>query len=145
MQDLGRYVHPLLAKTLQETSPPFRNSVIDRSDPVRIAILDTGIDLPRPAYLAFGHRVKKYKDWVNGGIEGSPWVDGLKPIDLEGHGTHAAALILKGAPQAELYVARVFPPSEKNNVKNGTRTASSEATNRWIVEVITRQVPVSTY
>lgn len=35
------------------------------------------------------------------------WVDGKADEDDWGHGTHAAALILKIAPEADIYVARI--------------------------------------
>ncbi|KAI4244602.1 MAG: hypothetical protein L6R42_010413, partial [Xanthoria sp. 1 TBL-2021] len=80
---------------------------------VRIAILDTGIDLSHPhfdnspeALSALEqqqsgprrHRVKESKSFV-GGAAGDR--------DNVGHGTHCAALLLELAPNADIYVARV--------------------------------------
>lgn len=80
---------------------------------VRIAILDTGIDLSHPQFdnspEALGaleqqqscprrHRVKESKSFV-GGAAGDR--------DNVGHGTHCAALLLELAPNADIYVARV--------------------------------------
>ena len=74
---------------------------------VKIAILDTGIDLGHadfdkldPDHLEYGSprkRVIKCKSFANN--EGDR--------DVSGHGTHSAALLLKLAPKANLYVARV--------------------------------------
>lgn len=75
---------------------------------VRIAILDTGIDLGHPDFSKIDEdhpeygtpksRVKECKSFV--GSEGGDH-------DHSGHGTHSAALLLKLAPQANVYVARV--------------------------------------
>ena len=74
---------------------------------VKIAILDTGIDLghpdfgkldpDHPEYGVPRKRVKRWKSFANN--------EGDK--DVSGHGTHSAALLLKLAPKANLYVARV--------------------------------------
>lgn len=70
---------------------------------VKIAILDTGIDLRHDAFkdqlpgLPKG-RVKKVSDFVEAGGQGA---------DVHGHGTHCAALLRKVAPEADIYVARV--------------------------------------
>jgi subtilisin family serine protease len=90
------------------------NRITNRSGRVRIAILDTGLDLSRSALYTFGDRVKGYKDWIEDEREGKPWVD------LDGHGTHSAALLMKVAPEAEVYVARVF--------KSGTSDKDSPPT-----------------
>jgi hypothetical protein len=75
---------------------------------VKIAILDTGIDTRN---VAFAQHVSKglikVEDFV------APGGDGL---DMNGHGTHSAALLCKIAPEAEIYVAKVVasrkrPPS----------------------------------
>lgn len=79
--------------------------------PIKIALLDTGIDaddrevaaqeirITHPTLRAQASRIK--------GI----WKPGMQPLegmqDKHGHGTHAAGLILMIAPFAELYVAQV--------------------------------------
>jgi subtilisin family serine protease len=73
----------------------------DEEKRVKIAILDTGIDLTHPLikkYVDTGHIPKTYD-----------FVEGTSSItDLHGHGTHTAHLLLKTAPNASIYVARVF-------------------------------------
>lgn len=67
---------------------------------VKIAILDTGIDLRHDTFkgqFANG-RIKKVEDFVQIGGTGT---------DVHGHGTHCAALLRKVAPEADIYVARV--------------------------------------
>ncbi|KAK1148502.1 hypothetical protein N8T08_009507 [Aspergillus melleus] len=68
--------------------------------PVRIAILDTGYDEGAPFFFLPGvqSRLKGWKDWVD---------QSDMPQDCDGHGTHLVSLIMKCAPEAELYVARI--------------------------------------
>ena len=67
---------------------------------VRIAILDTGYD-PDAVFFqpnARRNRLVEWKDWVE---------DAKEPTDCNGHGTHLVSLIMKIAPEADIYVARV--------------------------------------
>lgn len=70
--------------------------------PVKIAILDTGIDGKHP----YWSRIKGYKDFVEGKKEG---------VDNTGHGTNGVHLIFKILPEAHIYVARVFKNKEAND------------------------------
>lgn len=74
-----------------------RNIVRQR---VKIAILDTGIDVRNVAFAQAVSKglIKKVEDFAD------PTGDGL---DLNGHGTHCAGLLVRIAPEAEIYVARV--------------------------------------
>ena len=68
---------------------------------IRIAVLDTGYD---PATTFFKdpdrrRRIRKWKDYV---VEGS-----TTGQDKNGHGTHVLSLVMKVAPAADIYVARV--------------------------------------
>lgn len=69
---------------------------------VKIAILDSGIDARHPLLLEYKDRIRAQKSWTQQSAE----------EDKEGHGTHAAGLILKTAPNAEIYVAKVFNVSK---------------------------------
>lgn len=73
-------------------------------EPVRIAILDSGIDPENPFLiedqLRATPRIKEARSFVHG----------TGPHDMRdeiGHGTHALGLLLKVAPGAEIYVARI--------------------------------------
>lgn len=71
---------------------------------VRIAILDSGIDINHPDIIAREERIRDVRSWVNGLNGESAWKDG----DILGHGTHTTSLLLDCAPQhAGIYVARV--------------------------------------
>ncbi|KAH7173727.1 ankyrin repeat-containing domain protein [Fusarium flagelliforme] len=99
--------------------------------PVKIAILDTGIDLSHPDFSQrakrrtkigakqqrSGHpeeiqskRIKACKNFADG-----PEDD---VTDEDGHGTHIAGLIMAIAPRAELYIAKVSS-SQKPDTKEG--------------------------
>lgn len=71
-----------------------------RLAPVKIAILDTGIDLTHPDMEARIENIKGKYNLLN---------DKFKHAvhDRNGHGTFTAGLILDFAPDAELYIARI--------------------------------------
>ena len=83
---------------------PFVDYVLDHAEPVRIAILDSGLDPENPFLIEdqrlANPRVKKARSFVHG-TESNDMRDEI------GHGTHALGLLLKVAPCAEIYVARI--------------------------------------
>ena len=77
---------------------------------MKIAILDTGLDRAHPDIDArWSSRVRGVRSWVNG-------EDG--DIDRHGHGTHGAALLMRIAPEAYIYVARIARDSNTLNSGN---------------------------
>jgi hypothetical protein len=102
----------------QKTLPYLQTLRVNQApqQPIRIAILDTGIDAKRvgalkekiqaehPGLKAHSHRVKKLRTWIADEIFGTE-PDEMR--DMHGHGTHASSLILKVAPYAELFVAQI--------------------------------------
>jgi hypothetical protein len=104
-------MHPLLFQTPKENCGQLERKILRSDGRVRIAILDTGMDLPNHVLWSPGsRRIRSSKSWVRSKI-GEDEVE-----DLDGHGTHAVGLLLKVAPEADIYVARVF---EKNNEREG--------------------------
>lgn len=112
-----------------------------RDRPIRVAILDTGLDVahqnfqnPRLTHFSDGKPV-----WSSKGepsqyerIVACEDFTGDGPIkrkdemkDLDGHGTQVAELILRIAPRSELYVARVC----EGEVNRGTPTRSAPTNN----------------
>jgi subtilisin family serine protease len=100
------------------------------NQPVKIALLDSGIDgrhpflYPKPFGKGWGARIRGWLDFDTHGKEliqhDSDWTTWIKSAlwsddkdlyqpyqDRDGHGTHCAGLILRVAPHAHLYVARV--------------------------------------
>jgi hypothetical protein len=72
---------------------------------IKIAILDTGIQLPRNAAEAYEDQIIECESWLKS-EQGNELHKGDR--DLDGHGTHCASLLLKVAKNAHIYVARVF-------------------------------------
>lgn len=65
---------------------------------VKIAILDTGIDLQHPL---LNERIQNENCW--------DFVNDTEGIcDEVGHGTHTASLLVKTAPQAKIFCGRVW-------------------------------------
>ncbi|KAF7531527.1 hypothetical protein G7054_g8803 [Neopestalotiopsis clavispora] len=87
---------------------------------VRVAILDTGYD-DHAAFFKAGPRKKRIKEWQDfaGKI--------ASPVDEDGHGTHKTALVMKLAPEADIYVARIT----KNNEELRTRAEEICEAIKW--------------
>lgn len=83
---------------------PYVDAVPDVAEPVRIAILDSGLDLANPSLIEDQQlpcpRIKEARSFVHG-------TEVRDVQDEIGHGTHALGLLLKVAPCAEIYVARI--------------------------------------
>lgn len=118
-------------------------------EPVKVAILDTGIDRNHPD---FQHpRSKPKKGGIIRPVRGEEeqikrikasqnFCDDREDVedvtDIDGHGTHVAGIILQLAPAAELYIARVCEGDEsygrssiapKANVRNEKLKQSVDA------------------
>lgn len=67
---------------------------------IRVAVLDTGYD-DEAAFFQVPTRRRRIRQWKDfyGNMD--------DPIDENGHGSHTAALIMKVAPTADVYIARV--------------------------------------
>lgn len=73
--------------------------------PVKVAILDTGVDVANPEIEK--NLKKKIMKW-----KGFPEVS--KPLtDVNGHGTYLACVLMRTAPNAWLYIARIFDEKKK--------------------------------
>jgi hypothetical protein len=68
---------------------------------VKIAVLDTGCDESSTFFDVGAFRLDRltFKDFVEEGSQ--------TPVDTDGHGTHLVSLIMRIAPEADVYVARV--------------------------------------
>lgn len=85
-----------------------RSPAISNAQRVRIAILDSGIQLSEDDKDIYDIEPGiRYQDWVDQGTE---WNDN------SGHGTHLAILLRKIAPNAIIHVGRVFKkqPTKKS-------------------------------
>jgi hypothetical protein len=77
-----------------------RHSAISDNQRIKIAILDSGIDLSQHCLEIYNTEPKiQYRSWVD---NNPVWTDEV------GHGTHLAVLLRKIAPNAIVHVGRVF-------------------------------------
>lgn len=79
--------------------------------PVRIAVLDSGVDMSDPLVKGAAKRIKEKRNWTDDDPEN--WTD------TYGHGTHVARLLIRVAPAAEIYIARVSTAKEIRPEKTG--------------------------
>jgi len=95
---------------------------------VRIAILDTGIDMNHPEIDARKERIKGFLCQMEG-------LESKANEDTSGHGTSTALLLMQVAPEADIYVARVFRGT-KDVVPDQVAPAIEHAVNSWEVDII---------
>ncbi|KAM7211767.1 hypothetical protein V8F06_012869 [Rhypophila decipiens] len=123
---------------------PFRRRAGKR---VKIAVLDTGIDLGNTAFKdkEIRKRIKKRVDFVE--------KDG-DATDICGHGTHCVAVLNKVAPWADIYVGRVAVGFEKgpdaNIVAEAIRRAlgpkgDGDAAENWDVDILSLSLGFNGY
>lgn len=101
---------------------------------VRIAVLDTGIDTSHPSIETDAYRKERLKGFLCeiNGLKDDP--DNARK-DSHGHGTHVTRLLMRIAPEADIYVARVF--KEQGNVESAyVASAIRHAVDHWEVDII---------
>jgi hypothetical protein len=81
---------------------------------IRIAVLDTGYDPATAFFLARKRRIQGWKDMV---VDSS-----TTRRDEDGHGTYVLSLLMKVAPAANFYVARVA--RNTNDLANSTENVA---------------------
>ncbi|KAL8342010.1 hypothetical protein RB598_003769 [Gaeumannomyces tritici] len=116
-----------------------RSNSITSPRPVRVAILDTGIDMNNAGIDFDGTHMKK--DWcinfVHDLLNPSAPLDPSAFHDRDGHGTHCASLLRKVAPDAEIYVAKVFDKNQFDLTQAGNISeAIKHCVTTWNVDVI---------
>ena len=80
----------------------------DRAECVRIAILDTGVDATHPTICDAINKKRIVNLFPDSVYRASHPECKLDPLDdRHGHGTHGTSMLLKTAPHAKVYVARV--------------------------------------
>ncbi|KAK7746101.1 hypothetical protein SLS62_009561 [Diatrype stigma] len=127
-RDLRTKTHALLA--------PLQAGTFKR---VKIAVLDTGIDLEqinlwdrdRVSCAAKGEnpRIKKMKDFLDPDKTNNC-------RDLDGHGTHCIGVIRRVAPEADIYVARVAANRQEGPNVKAVIEAIEYAQSHWTVDII---------
>lgn len=102
-----------------------RKSDVSNAQSVKIAILDSGIELSPDQKDMYNTEPKmKYYSWIDNDQE---WKDDV------GHGTHLAVLIRKIAPHAVVHVARVFKkkPTVDDSAENIVKVRIQLRDNDW--------------
>jgi hypothetical protein len=95
-----------------------RNREICDANRVKIAILDSGVELsPDDAEIYNRDPEMNFKNWTDQSAE---WTDD------EGHGTHLATLLRRTAPNAIIHVAKVYKKSPTED-KSADRVAEVRA------------------
>lgn len=133
-----RWMDNLLSSISRYVDP-----VLDPVEPVRIAILDSGLDPTNPFLI-------EDQQQANPQIkEARSFVHGTQPHEIQdeiGHGTHTLGLLLKVAPCAEIYVARVarretLDPDTFNDITK----AIDHAVKEWKVDMISMSFGIREY
>lgn len=115
--DFKKVYDKFIEKPLQDRPKP----------PIKIAILDTGVDLNHPDMDARDTQIKRKYNWVS---------ERYKKMvhDDNGHGTHTAGLLLDYAPDAELYIAKIAENKPSSPIV--IAEAINHAINQWKVDII---------
>ncbi|KAF5988819.1 hypothetical protein FBULB1_1277 [Fusarium bulbicola] len=112
-------------------------------EPVRIAILDSGLDPKNPFLIEDQHlarpQIKEARSFVHG-------TEPHEILDEIGHGTHALGLLLKVAPCAEIYVAKVARGETLGpNTYGDIAKAIDYAVRQWKADIITMSFGIREY
>ncbi|KAE9961836.1 hypothetical protein EG328_001518 [Venturia inaequalis] len=107
---------------------------------IKIALLDTGIDDSHPDVHG---KYEEYRDFLH--------PDQLEGIDIDGHGTHKAGIILDLCPFAALYVGRLVDCGQSIRKEKDEELASrvaqaiDYAANIWQVDIISMSFGLARY
>lgn len=128
---------------LLSTIYPYVGVDLDIADPVRIAILDSGIDTENPFLIEDQQRADPRIK------EARSFIHGTEPHEIRdeiGHGTHALGLLLKVAPGAEIYVARIARRETlDSNTYDDIAKAIDHAVTQWKVDIISMSFGIREY
>ena len=78
-----------------------------RCDPIRIGIIDTGIDSEADELVKAALKRNRIKECCSFVIDRDSEPDPTNFQDVNGHGTHVTRLILNAAPSAEIFIAKI--------------------------------------
>lgn len=119
------------------TDTLIRNYANSEYEKVRIAVLDTGVEKSArrhtPDFIRqCGQQIKGGRSFLGENNEDVPWNK-----DMNGHGTHVTGLLLRVAPRAEIYVARILKGWESTIDPKNVEEALKWAIDEWKVDIIT--------
>ncbi|KAJ4209539.1 hypothetical protein NW759_013395 [Fusarium solani] len=97
--------------------------------PIKVAIIDSGMDADDNWIRAAKTRIRDKRNWTGGQVDNC--------ADECGHGTHITRLILKIAPAAEIYIAKVSKRRKLDpEVPGQVAQAIEWAAGVWKVDII---------
>jgi thermitase len=83
---------------------------------VKVAVIDSGVDLQHPAFVGSFVPASEMKDYV--GNDAVPQEEGVLGTGAYGHGTSVAGIVLQIAPKAKILPIRVLGPDGSGDVIN---------------------------
>lgn len=88
---------------------------------IKVAILDTGLDMNHINVEARVERIKDVRSWLHG----SEGVQDKFGGDESGHGTHVANIFLDMSPDCDVYIARIarIDPESPQRIAKVTRAS----------------------
>ncbi|EEU35604.1 uncharacterized protein NECHADRAFT_86785 [Fusarium vanettenii 77-13-4] len=108
---------------------PLKDSAANEIDPIKVAIIDSGVDLDDPVIRARSCQIGDKRNWTSDQPDAC--------ADDCGHGTHVTRLILEAAPAVKVYVAKVTERKKLDSKVSGRiRQAIEWATGVWEVDII---------
>ncbi|KAL2196910.1 peptidase S8/S53 domain-containing protein [Corynascus similis CBS 632.67] len=131
-------VYESVIENVDKEEEELHTSGSDRPEPkfpakgsrIKVAILDTGLDVSHIYVKACEKRIKDIRSWVNG-LNGK---QDRNAGDASGHGTHITCLLLDVAPDTDVYVARIAEhhPESPDQIAKAIMYAVTE----WEVDII---------
>jgi len=146
---LPRRLNCQISTIVHKIQARWKSKTIKPPNPIRIAILDTGVDLTKEFFLMKAKRAKirKIADFVpspgrtaaNKPSYVDVEVDAGGSVDTFGHGSLMAQFLMEAAPLAEVYIARVAADTDSLSLsesKNAVTQAIKWASEQHRVDVI---------
>ena len=96
--------------------------------PVRVAIIDTGLDRSHPLIVPHLPRISECKSFL-------PNHEGTE--DEHGHGTYITHILLKTAPRAHVFVARAFQDGREGEIEQNAMGIAEVCHNITLVDTHT--------
>ncbi|KAM0430013.1 hypothetical protein ACHAPT_006019 [Fusarium lateritium] len=122
-----------LADSIEKHIKPLADCAPHERNPIKVAIIDSGVDLDDPCIRARECQIGGARNWTSDQYD--------ECGDTCGHGTHVARLILKVAPAAKVYIAKVSKGKKPGpHVAGRISQAIEWATAVWNVDIISLSI-----
>ncbi|RTE85326.1 hypothetical protein BHE90_000079 [Fusarium euwallaceae] len=122
-----------LAESTKRYIKPLTQDTPNERRPIKLAIIDSGIDLDNPRIRARKEQIGDTRNWTSD--QPDECDDGC------GHGTHVTRLILEVAPAVKVYIAKVSQRKKLDSKVSGQIAQAIEwATGVWEVDIISLSI-----